>query len=452
MIRLGFGCALLPDGWARDVGITIDADGVIVAVEPQCRMESFDRRRGIVLPGMINLHSHAFQRGMAGLAERAGCSDDSFWTWRALMYRFLDHLTPDDIETIATLAYVEMLESGFTTCAEFHYLHHAPDGRPYTNVAETAERIAAAAATTGIGLTLLPAYYRYAGFSGVPPDAGQRRFICGPDLYARLVEASRQAIASLPGARIGVAPHSLRAVAAADLELAASLLPAGPIHIHAAEQEREVIDCLAWSGRRPVEWLLTEQAIGPRWCLVHATQTTTREVLDLAASGAVAGLCPVTEANLGDGVFATTDYWRAGGTFGIGTDSNILISVADELRSLEYAQRLTSRRRNRLAPAGGSVGRTLYGSSLRGGAQASARAVGAIAAGMQADLVVVDDDHPAIAGRDGDSVLDGLVFAAREQPIVDVWVAGRQVVCDGCHRHRDTAIRRFTTMIRGFLA
>ncbi|MCL4766214.1 MAG: formimidoylglutamate deiminase [Hyphomicrobiaceae bacterium] len=444
--------ALLPEGWAEDVLVRFQ-DGVITEVAPRAGPAGGARRqRGVTLPGQINLHSHAFQRGMAGLAERAAGGEDSFWTWREVMYRFLDRLDPEDVEAIAALAYVEMVEAGFTTCVEFHYLHHAPSGTPYADIAEMAVRIAAAADMAGIGLTLLPVYYRWSNFAGAAPVPGQRRFLNDPDRFARLLEASAQALEPLPGTVLGVAPHSLRAMTPADLSHAVGLATDGPIHIHAAEQEREVIDCLAWSGRRPVEWLLDEMDIGPRWCIVHATHMTEDETRRLAESGAVAGLCPITEANLGDGIGPTTLYSRAGGRFGIGTDSNIRINAAGELCALEYSQRLAERRRNRLGEPGESVGRALIDATLAGGRQASGRVVGAIAPGCRADFLALDDTHPALDCREGDAVLDGWIFAAADSPVRDVWVSGVHVVRDGRHVARDVAVSGFKAALRRVLA
>jgi formimidoylglutamate deiminase len=294
--------ALLPQGWARGVRILVD-DGFIVTVEPDSRPGADDERHRIGLPGLPNLHSHAFQRGMAGFAEIRGPASDSFWTWRDLMYRFVARMSPQDIEAIAAQAYIEMLEAGFTRVGEFHYVHHDISGVPYANPAELAERIAAAAQTSGIGLTLLPVFYAHAGFGGRSPDAGQQRFVNDPDRFARLMESSRRAVAPLEGAVVGVAPHSLRAVTPQELAAVLPLAKDGPIHIHIAEQTKEVDDCIAWSGQRPLQWLLDHAPVDRRWCLVHATHMTDDETQRMAATGAVAGLCPITEANLGDGTF-----------------------------------------------------------------------------------------------------------------------------------------------------
>jgi formimidoylglutamate deiminase len=355
--ELFFDHALLPSGWARDVRITV-ADGTIAAVTEGALHSGADRVSGIAVPGLPNLHCHAFQRGMAGLAERRGPTADSFWTWREVMYHFLQHLSPDDVEAIAAFAYLEMLEAGFTTVGEFHYLHHDVDGRPYANPGEMAERIAGASAQTRIGLTLLPSFYAYGGFGGAAPAPGQRRFINDPERFLDLVRRARVTVARLPQGRVGIAPHSLRAVTPATLRTICQATPEGPIHIHAAEQLREVEDCVAALGRRPVEWLLENAALDERWCVIHATHTTPAEIAALAASRAVVGLCPLTEASLGDGIFDGAAYLAARGRFGIGTDSNIQIDAAAELRQLEYGQRLARRARNVMAvDEGESTGR-----------------------------------------------------------------------------------------------
>jgi formiminoglutamate deiminase len=443
--------ALLPTGWASDVVVRIQ-DGAIAQVTPGAKLSlGAERINGATVPGMPNVHSHTFQRALAGLTEHAGDSADSFWTWRALMYRFLERLGPDDVEAIAAQAFVEMLETGFTGCCEFHYLHHDPAGHPYAAVAEMAERIVAAAEVAGIGLTLLPVYYADGGFGGAPPSEGQRRFLSDIDLYAKMLESTTSALRSIPDAVLGVAPHSLRAVSPEALREVVALAENRPIHIHVAEQQREVDDCVAWSGRRPVEWLLQESHVDSRWCLIHATHMTVKETRGLAASGGTAGLCPVTETNLGDGLFPAVDFRDAGGRFGVGSDSNVLIGVAEELRMLEYGQRLFHRRRNLLTGPGGSVGRSLLDGALLGGRAASGRTIGAIAPGHRADFVVLDCDNPALAGRDGDELLDAWIFAARQPPILEVWVGGRRVVEGGSHVRRDEVFNRYRATLHMLL-
>jgi formiminoglutamate deiminase len=452
MTRLHFASALLPTGWADDVQVVV-SDGTIASVTSGVAPQSGDERHQLAIPGLASLHSHAFQRGMAGLAETRGDAADTFWTWRETMYRFALTMTPDDVESVATLLYVEMLERGFTRVGEFHYLHHDHDGRPYANPAEMAARIVEAAGTAGIGLTLLPSFYAHGSFGGAAPHAGQRRFVSSVDQFAGLMDATRKAVRTLRGANTGIAPHSLRAVTPDELAAIMPLAEGGPIHIHAAEQVKEVEDCLAWSRRRPVEWLLEHTAVDRRWCLIHATHMTAAETTALAASGAVAGLCPLTEASLGDGIFPAREFCEAGARFGIGTDSNILIGVADELRQLEYGQRLTHRERNVLSRgAGVSTGRALLDAALAGGTQALAQTSGGIAQGARADVVTLDTAHPSLAGRRGDAVLDGFIFAAGTPAIDCVWAGGHRVVEGGRHALRERARDRFDATIRRLVA
>ncbi|BBC01268.1 MULTISPECIES: formimidoylglutamate deiminase [Bradyrhizobium] len=452
MTRLHFAFALLPSGWANDVQVVV-ADGAIASVTAGVAPSAGDERHQLAVPGLASLHSHAFQRGMAGLAELRGDTTDTFWTWRETMYRFALTMTPDDVAAVATLLYVEMLERGFTRVGEFHYLHHDRDGAPYANLAEMAVRIAEAASASGIGLTLLPSFYAHSTFGGAAPHAGQRRFICSVDQFATLMTASREAIRDLPGANIGIAPHSLRAVAPDELAAIIPLAKADPIQIHAAEQVREVEDCLAWSGQRPVQWLLEHAPVDQRWCLIHATHMTEQEVTALARSGAVAGLCPVTEASLGDGIFSAREFLAAGGRFGIGTDSNVLVGVADELRQLEYGQRLKHRERNVLSGRpGASTGRALFDHALAGGAQALAQTKAGLAPGARADIVSLDTAHPSLAGRSGDAVLDGWLFATGSDAIDCVWAGGDRVVAGGRHRLRDKAREQFNASVRRLVA
>ncbi|WP_066798624.1 formimidoylglutamate deiminase [Sphingomonas soli] len=445
---LWFESALLTTGWALDVRIGI-AGNAITSIEPGAPPRPGDARHGVALPGLCNVHSHGFQRGMAGLSERRGRPDDDFWSWREVMYRFLDRLTPDDIAAITAQAYVEMLESGFIRVGEFHYLHNDVDGGRYGDPAETAGAIVVAAEASGIGLTLLPVFYAHSDFGGAAPKQGQRRFLSDVEDFARLVEASR---AKLPADGVlGIAPHSLRAVTPDELAALLPLAGDGPVHIHAAEQVKEVEACLAWSGARPVEWLLDNADVDPRWCLIHATHLSDRECDRLASSKAVAGLCPVTEANLGDGIFPAIRYLASGGRIGVGTDSNILIDAPGEIRALEYSQRLAHRRRALLAAEGASVGRTLFDAALAGGAQALGVG-GGLTVGSPADLVALDSDHPALAGMAGDSVLDAWIFAARHGAVHGVWRGGRQMVANGRHIAADAVAARYRQTVAALLA
>ncbi len=452
MQRLVLDQALLPDGWARNVGLDIE-DGTIVSVQPHAAMEGRERIAGIALPGLPNLHSHTFQRGMAGLAETRGPEGDSFWTWRQVMYRFLGSLTPDDVEAIAAFAMMEMLEGGFTALAEFHYLHHDAQGRPYADIAELSGRIAAAAHETGMGLTLLPVFYAQGGFGGAAPTEGQRRFINDAESYSRLLEGARKAVAGLDDAVVGIAPHSLRAVTPESLSEVLAMGAEGPIHIHIAEQVKEVEDCLAWSGQRPVAWLLDHAPVDERWCLIHATHLDYHEIKGMADSGAVAGLCPITEANLGDGIFEGVDYLAAGGRFGVGSDSNIEISASGELKQFEYSQRLKHRARNVLAAGeGDSTGRSLYGKALAGGAQALQRRIGALAPGHRADIVALKADHPDLAALSGDRWIDAYLFVTGNSAIDTVMIAGRPVVREGRHVQRDAIAARYMRAMANILS
>jgi formimidoylglutamate deiminase len=429
--------AALVDGRVvADVAILIGANGDIVRVgeAPPARAE---RIAGFVIPGLPNLHSHAFQRAMAGLAERAGPEGDSFWSWREVMYRFLGVLTPEDVEAIAAQLYLECLKNGYTSVGEFHYLHNDPAGRAYDDQAELSRRILAAAEASGIGLTLLPCLYQSSQFGGSPPTPGQRRFVLDDETFAKVCGDLAPAIAGNRNWRLGLAPHSLRAVTEGALErvldLRAALDPAMPVHIHAAEQVKEVEDSLAFSGRRPVDRLLDVGA-GEGWCLIHCTHLLPDERARLARSGAVAGLCPTTEANLGDGFFETPEFLAEGGRFGVGSDSNVSTSPVEELRWLEYASRLRRRARNVVETReGASVGGSLVERALAGGARALGRAVGSIEKGRRADLAVLDLDHPALLGRPPERLLDAFIFNGNETPVRDVMVGGRFLVRDRHH-------------------
>jgi formimidoylglutamate deiminase len=435
--------ALLPKGWARDVLIEADAAGTIVAVTVQAEAGDALRLPGHVIPGVPNLHSHAFQRAMAGFAERRSPDgQDSFWTWRETMYRFVGRFSPEDAEAVAAQLYVECLEWGFTSIAEFHYLHHQPDGTPYADRAEMMLRHLAAARRAGIGITLLPCLYRHGGIFGRDPVPGQRRFLNDLDGILAIHAAAKGAIAGDGDAALGIAPHSLRAVTPAMIAAVAGL--GGPVHIHAAEQMREVVECLAATGARPVDWLLANAPVDQRWCLIHCTHMTEGESAALAASGAVAGLCPSTEASLGDGIFALPAWRAAGGRFGIGTDSHVGTSPRDELRQLETSQRLALQARSVATDAARPhPGRVLLDAALAGGAQASGRPIGAIAPGLRCDLVALNGTHPSLVGREGDALLDAWVFAGQANPVRDVVVGGRRVVADGAHVAREAIARDF---------
>jgi len=450
MANLWFESALLPSGWASRVRVTA-AGGRIEQIAVDVDPADQDERHTVAVPGIPNLHSHAFQRAIAGLTERRGPSGDSFWTWRELMYQFVERIDPDQLEAITSLAYVEMLEGGFTHVGEFHYLHHDRGGVPFANRGELAGRIVAAAANTGIGLTLLPVLYVHSGFGGTAPAPRQRRFINDRDGFASLVEAGRRAANALPGAVVGVAPHSLRAVTPDELTWLVELARGSLIHIHIAEQVKELEDCIAWCGRRPVEWLMEHEPVDEQWCLVHATHVNEQEMQSIAASGAVVGLCPITEANLGDGIFPAPGFLAKSGRFGIGSDSNVLIDAAEELRVLEYSQRLGHRARNVLATTPGqSTGRAMYDAAMAGGAQVL-RSPPGLVPGASLDVVTLSTKQPALAQRTEDQLLDSWIFSGGRHLVDCVWRAGEKVVSNGRHRQRDAIVSRYRGALKALL-
>ena len=442
--------ALTANGWRENVTVSIADDGRIAEVmdgtSDTCHSV------GVLLPGLSNVHSHSFQRAMAGLAERRGHhAHDDFWTWREVMYRFLELLTPDDVEAIAAQVQMEMLEAGYAAQAEFHYLHHAPGGGAYNQMDEMSQRHFAAADMTGAGYTHLPVLYMQGGLDGRDLAGGQLRFGCDINRFEALYSALTASFASLPADfTLGVAPHSLRAVSRAGLDAALALAPNSPVHIHAAEQVGEVREVQHALGARPIAWLLANMPIDSRWCFIHATQMEPQETIDLARSAAVAGLCPLTEANLGDGIFDGPRFLEHGGKIGIGSDSNIRISIAEELCTLETTQRLRDRQRLVLTnDAKPSNGRTLYERAASGGAQAIGRDSGRIEAGAWADLTALDDSSHMLAALKGDTVLDTWIFAGDDSLVSDVWSAGRHVVAGGRHMRRDAITARYTeTIIR----
>ncbi|MGI9508441.1 MAG: formimidoylglutamate deiminase, partial [Geminicoccaceae bacterium] len=376
--------------------------------------------------------------------RRGGEAGDSFWTWRQLMYRFLDQLSPDHVEAITAFVQMEILEAGFSRSVEFHYLHHDPCGGAYDNLAEMSERIVAAAAESGIGLTLLPVLYQQGGCDGRALGQGQVRFGNDPDRFADLLGQVKAVLARLPDdAVLGVAAHSLRAVPKSSLDNLTDLAPAGPVHMHLAEQVAEVEEVRHALGKRPVEWLLDNVDLDDRWCLIHCTQMQPHETEGLARTGAVAGLCPITESSLGDGIFDGVRWLDQSGRIAIGSDSNIKISLSEELRTLEYSQRLRDRSRAALATAEKSTGRHLLDEANRGGAKAAGVDNGRIAKGALADLVALDDRAIDLAGRAGDTILDCFVFAGDDRMVSDVWSAGRHQVRDGRHVERETITNRY---------
>ena len=434
-------------GWRGDAGLSVAAGRVAaqVAAAP-------GQTGRWLLPGIPNLHSHAFQRAMAGLAERQTHPQDSFWTWRETMYRIAARFDPDSLQAVAAQLYAEMLEAGYTTVCEFHYLHHAPDGRPYADPAAMSRALIAAARDTGIRLTLLPVLYMSGGFDGRPLAERQRRFGHDLDGFLRLFETLRALEDET--LRVGVAFHSLRAVPPEAMSAALAALPAGtPLHIHIAEQIGEVQDCLALRNARPVEWLLDHAPVDLHWTLVHATHLTAEETAGIAHSGATVAICPTTEANLGDGLFPLRAYLDAGGTWGIGSDSHISVSPVEELRWLEYGQRLHTRRRNiAVDGVGQSVGESLLHGTLASGAHASGQAVGVLAPGMAADWIELEASAPTFAGARPEDVVDRWLFSGNRNLVRQVHVAGQAVVVDGRHRQAEAITARYRQVVARLLA
>ncbi len=450
--------ALLPEGWRENVLIEWTADGRLTSVATvDSAPAGASRAGGPVIPGMPNLHCHAFQRAMAGLAESRVNSDDSFWSWRDLMYRFAAKLTPDLLYAIARHLYIEMLKAGYASVCEFHYLHHDRNGNPYENPAENAACMIRAAHDSGIGLTFLPVVYQYGGFGEQPLRLEQKRFAASPEWVLNLVQNLTREHAQHDGLRYGVAPHSLRAASPESLRTlvdgARSIDGSMPVHIHVAEQTAEVESCRAHLHARPVEWLLKNFDVDEHWCLIHATHMTSSETTSLAASGAVAGLCPTTEANLGDGIFDAARYFEARGRWGIGSDSNISVSVAEELRMLEYGQRLRHQRRDVLANAAhAEVGEALYTGAVRGGAAASGRPIAGLSAGQRADFLVLDETHPALVMKKPGLLLSGLVFCSPGgSAIRDVFAGGQQVIAEGHHSAGEPALANYRNALKELL-
>ena len=455
---------LLPSGWARNVLLSWNERGqlmeVLTDVDPQSgaagEVDAAPKAAGPVIPGMPNLHSHAFQRAFGGLTEFRGQAQDSFWSWRNLMYGFANRISPEALEAIATWLYLEMLEAGYTSVCEFHYVHHDVGGKPYANDATLSLALLRAAQKTGIGITLLPVLYQTSGFGGKPPREDQARFIRSTDNMLSLLQQLEPAVRA-QAANLGLAPHSLRAVPPDSLKAAVAglhaMLPKAPVHIHIAEQTQEVDDCVTWSGQRPVQWLMNHAPVDERWCLIHATHMTPEEYASAAQSGAVAGICPTTEANLGDGIFDMPLWLKNGGRWGVGSDSHATVNAAEELLMLEYSQRLQFRQRNVLG--GGAqpqVATSMTLQAVAGGAQASGRAIAGLAVGQQADFVVLDSKHVALNGLPADSGHAGHVFAShRTSAIADVWVGGQQRVQGGRHAQHELAQQAFAQARKALL-
>jgi formimidoylglutamate deiminase len=449
LMRLRAEHAWLPAGWTDDAQLGCGTDGLFAA--PITTTEHAGKVRW-ALPGIANLHSHAFQRAMAGLAEHRSGEGDSFWSWRETMYAFAAMVGPDHLQAIAAQLYVEMLQAGYTHVCEFQYLHHAPDGTPYADPTEMSRALIAAARETGIGLTLLPVLYMRGGFDGRSLSPRQARFGHSVDAFVRLVDTLRMEEDGL--LRIGIAFHSLRAVPPDALVATLAALPADmPRHIHIAEQTAEVEDCIVQHGVRPVRWLLDHAAVDATWTLVHATHLDDAELHGIAASGATVALCPSTEANLGDGLFPLRAYLDAGGAWGIGSDSHISVSPIEELRWLEYGQRLLTRSRNVAADVRmRSVGETLLQGVSRSAAASSGMAVGALTQHQRADWIVLDKDGPELFAREPASLIDSWVFSGNRNLVREVHVAGRRVIADGHHGDGERIAARYRACVQGLAA
>ena len=436
--------ALLATGWAESVEISIDADGHIATITPDTPYSSGDRV-DVLVPAIPNVHSHAHQRAMAGLGERAGNREDSFWTWRKVMYHYLERIQPEHLFHIAAQLYLEMLKAGYSCVGEFQYLHHDVDGRPYGSRAEMSLQCLQAAREVGLGFTALPVLYRYGGFGSAEPLDGQKRFINEADGFVDIVQSLQRATAGDANATVGIAPHSLRAINRELLgEVIDGLDELAAIHIHIAEQTREVEDCLAWSGQRPVAWLLDNFDVARNWCLIHATHMDAAETRDMADRGCVAGLCPTTEANLGDGFFNAVDYFDRHGRWAIGSDSHISIDPVEELRWFEYGMRLQTRRRNVLVSTTmANTGRNLLDAALAGGAKACGRAIGSIEPGYRADLLVLDCDHPRLYGRRQDDLIDSWIFSGNENLVRDVYIGGVKLIANRKHAKQDMIAQNY---------
>lgn len=454
MIKHFFSNILSGGKWHQNLLMTVDPSGMIIALTKGTAADADYSHSGYAVPGMANVHSHAFQRAMAGLAEISGDQADSFWSWRTVMYSFLGEINPDQLQAIASQLYVEMLKSGFTSVGEFHYLHNDTSGQAFSNRAEMCNRIVGAAIETGIGITLLPVLYQYSGFGAIAPTLQQNRFTQSLDQFVSLIEELQKQAIDVPGMNVGVAPHSLRAVDPKSLaDLIGSIPEDMPLHIHIAEQMQEVVDCQNWSGQRPVEWLNDNVDLSNRWCLIHATHLVPEEVASVAQSGAVVGLCPITEANLGDGLFPAVDFMGRGGKIALGSDSNILVSLAEECRLLEYGQRLNLQSRNLLGNTGASTGEQIFSQAVSGGHQALGRpGKPGLEIGGRGSFVILDPAHPAIIGKPKRAVIDSWLFAGDNSVVKDVAIDGKLVVIDGHHLAEEAIKNRFGTVMTELVA
>ena len=435
--RYRFPCAWLPDGWRRNVVISVDPGGDIVDVSADDTVTTARMINGAAIPGMPNVHSHAFQRAMAGLTEVVGPDEDNFWTWRETMYDVASRITPECLNAVAAQLYADMVKAGYTSVCEFHYLHSYgafSENRSREVQLAMSQALMDAATTAGIGLTVMPTLYQTSDFGGAPPTERQRQFSMETREYLDLLDALRRSSQRSQQLEVGIALHSLRAVPPESMQMVLDSQRDGQvIHIHIAEQEREVQACQQHFGKRPIEWLLENAPVDKHWCLVHATHATAAELQGIAATRAVVGLCPTTEANLGDGIFPMEELLAAGGAFGIGSDSHISLSPIEELRWLEYQARLARRQRNVLTQEGRSGGALLWQRACTAGARVTGRPVGELAVGKRADVLVLDLSSPLFAARSDESIIDTFVFSGTSESVRDVMVGGRWLVQDRRH-------------------
>jgi len=446
--------ALLANGWSSQVEITIDDSGNIEDIRSGVEYQQGERYE-VLIPGIPNVHSHAHQRAMSGLGEKANIasdgSSDSFWSWRKVMYHYLERIQPEHLQHISSQLYLEMLKHGYTCVGEFQYLHHDHSGKAYHNRAEMSLQCLQAANEVGLGFTALPVLYRYGGFGDAEALDGQKRFLNDADGFVEIVNSLQLACKANGNYSVGIAPHSLRAV---NRELLANVIEQlgvdklAAIHVHVAEQRKEVDDCLAWSAQRPVEWLMNHFEIDTNWCLIHATHMTDAETSALAKSGGVAGICPVTEGNLGDGFFNAVDYFQCNGNWAIGSDSHTTTNPVEELRWFEYGQRLLSGKRNVLvSEQHRHTGRNLLEGIWHGGALACGRKIGKIKSGYRADFVVLDGSNPRLYSRCEDELLDSWIFSGSDNLVKHVYVGGKHVIDNGRHLNEETIAQNFRSTI-----
>ena len=437
--------------WQQDKTLHIE-NGIIVAISDGKDADA-EEVKGAVIPGMVNCHSHAFQRGFAGFSEQGSEGQDSFWTWRKIMYQFLDNISLEQAQIIAEQLYIEMLQAGYTRVAEFHYLHHDKDGGNFEKLSAMAEAIFKAASNTGIGLTMLPVMYRFSGFGPAPAVDGQKRFINSIEQFNQLVTDCFGLAKQYSNTNVGIAPHSLRAVDKESLQAAVAhvrgLDNIAPIHIHISEQQKEVDDCLQHYGERPVQWLLNNMTLDQHWCLIHATHINEQEIDGIIATKAIAGICPTTEANLGDGIFPTTEFMAKGGNVAIGSDSHISVSAIEELRLLEYSQRLIKQQRAILANTSTpSVGKNLWCHTARAGALSTSSNTGVLALGKQADLLVLNEQQTRLYANKPQYLLDSMMFASQRSPIANVMVNGVWQIKNGAHKLQTISADAFAKVLQ----